>query len=134
MQDADALLVNGGGALYLAHWMRRSGLAQVLQDLRDQVWGGLSAGSMVMAPRVGDAFIEMKPPLTGVDAALGVVDFAIFPHRDSRSFPEDSMACARKWATGLGCPSYAIDDETPIEGVDGTVEVVSEGHWTFFAG
>ena len=114
--------------------MRLSGLAEVLQDLRDKVWVGLSAGSMVMAPRVGDAFIEMKPPLTGVDAALGVVDFAIFPHLDYPTFPENSMACAERWAASLGCAAYAIDDETAIKGVDGTVEVVSEGHWTFFAG
>jgi dipeptidase E len=26
-------------------------------------------------------------------------------------------------------PAYAIDDETAIKVVDGTVEVVSEGHW-----
>ena len=30
-------------------------------------------------------------------------------------------------------PSIAIDDETAIKVVDGTVEVVSEGHWKLFA-
>jgi hypothetical protein len=29
-------------------------------------------------------------------------------------------------------PAYAIDDETAIKVVDGTVEVVSEGHWKLF--
>ena len=29
-------------------------------------------------------------------------------------------------------PAYAIDDETAIKVVDGTVEVVSEGHWRLF--
>jgi hypothetical protein len=28
--------------------------------------------------------------------------------------------------------AYAIDDETAIKVVDGTVEVVSEGHWKLF--
>jgi dipeptidase E len=28
-------------------------------------------------------------------------------------------------------PAYAIDDETALK-VDGTVEVVSEGHWKLF--
>jgi dipeptidase E len=134
VQDADVLLVNGGDALYLAHWMRVSGLADLLQGLPDKAWVGLSAGSMAMAPRVGEDFIEMKPPLTGIDQALGVVDFAIFPHLDYPTFPENSMACAEKWAATLGCPSYAIDDETAIKVVDGNVEVVSEGHWRFFAG
>ncbi|MEO8610475.1 MAG: peptidase E, partial [Chloroflexota bacterium] len=29
-------------------------------------------------------------------------------------------------------PSYAIDDQTAIKVDDGTVEVVSEGHWKQF--
>jgi dipeptidase E len=31
-----------------------------------------------------------------------------------------------------GLPTYAIDDETAIKVTDGTVEVVSEGHWKLF--
>jgi hypothetical protein len=29
-------------------------------------------------------------------------------------------------------PAYAIDDQTAIKVTDGTVEVVSEGHWKLF--
>ena len=29
-------------------------------------------------------------------------------------------------------PAYAMDDETAIKVVDGTVEVVSKGHWKRF--
>jgi dipeptidase E len=50
--EADALLVNGGDALYLCHWMRQSGLADLLPSLTETVWVGLSAGSKVMTPRV----------------------------------------------------------------------------------
>ena len=39
------------------------------------------------------------------------------------------MAEIEAWAAGLSVPAYAIDDETAIKVVDGTVEVVSEGHW-----
>ena len=132
VRQADVLLVNGGDALYLCHWMRRSGLADLLASLPDMVWVGLSAGSMVMTPRVGDDFVETKPPITGDDRALGVVDFAIFPHLDYPDFPDNTMACAEKWAARLGCPAYAIDDETAIKVADGAVEVVSEGNWRFF--
>jgi dipeptidase E len=132
VRQADVLLVNGGDALYLCHWMRQSGLANLLQSLPETVWVGLSAGSMVMTPRVGEAFVETKPSITGDDIALGVVDFSIFPHLDYPDFPENTMAAAEKWAAGLGCPAYAIDDQTAIKVVDGTVEVVSEGHWKFF--
>ena len=133
VRAADVLLVNGGDAVYLAHWMRQSGLADLLPSLRDTVWVGLSAGSMVMTPRVGEAFVEEKPSITGDDLALGVVDFSIFPHLDYPTFPDNTMACAQRWAAGLGCAAYAIDDETAIKVVDGEVEVVSEGHWRFFA-
>ena len=134
VQQADVLLVNGGDAVYLAQWMRESGLAELLAGMPDKVWVGLSAGSMVMSPRVGDAFVEARPSITGDDRALGVVDFAIFPHLDYPSFPDNTMACAQRWAASLGCPSYAIDDETAIKVVDGSVEVVSEGNWRFFPG
>jgi dipeptidase E len=36
----DVLLVNGGDALYLCHWMRQSGLADLLPSLRETIWWG----------------------------------------------------------------------------------------------
>lgn len=131
VHEADVLLVNGGDALYLAHWMRESGLAAMLPSLREKVWVGLSAGSMAMAPRIGQDFMGWKPP-DGKDRALGVVDFAIFPHLDHPDLPENTMADAERWAADLGCPAYAIDDETALRVVDGAVEVVSEGRWRHF--
>ena len=131
VRAADALLVNGGDALYLSHWVRQSGLADLLPSLRETVWAGLSAGSMVMAPQVGEEFIGWKPP-EGADEALGVVDFAIFPHLDHEMCPENTMANAEKWAAKLRVPGYAIDDQTAIQVIDGDVQVISEGHWKRF--
>lgn len=133
VRDADALLVNGGDAVYLGHWMRESGLAAILPSLEHIVWVGLSAGSMVMAPRVGDDFVEAKPSITGDDRTLGVVDFAIFPHLDHPDLPENTMAHAERWAATLDGPAYAIDDQTALTVVNGKTEVVSEGKWRFFA-
>ncbi len=130
VQEADVLLVNGGDALYLCYWMRQSGLADLLPSLR-AVWVGLSAGSMVMTPRIGEDFVGWRPP-TGDDKTLGMVDFSIFPHVDNPELPDNIMANAEKWAAGIGVPSYAIDDETAIKVVDGNVEVISEGHWKQF--
>lgn len=132
VHDADILLADGGDAVFLAHWMRQSGLARLLPSLADKTWMGLSAGSMVMAPRVGEAFVEMKPSITGDDKGLGLVGFSIFPHLDYPDFPENTMPHAQRWAAQLGNPSYAIDDETAIQVVDGQVKVVSEGHWRYF--
>jgi dipeptidase E len=131
VEETDVLLVNGGDALYLAHHMRESGLADLLPSL-SAVWVGLSAGSMVMTPRIGEDFKVWNPP-GGGDAALGIVDFSIFPHVDHPDLPENTMAAAEQWAAGLSNPAYAIDDDTAIKVVDGTVEVISEGNWKLFA-
>ncbi len=133
VRDADVLLVEGGDALYLCHWMRQSGLAALLPQLDHLVWVGLSAGSMVMTPRVGDAFVETRPPITGNDQGLGLVDFSIFPHLDHPGFDENTMACGEAWAAQIGGPAYAIDDETALQVVDGRVDVVSEGQWRYFS-
>jgi dipeptidase E len=131
VREADVLLVNGGDALYLCHWMRQSGLVDLLPSLSEMVWVGLSAGSMVMTPRIGEDFVQWKPP-TGSDGTLGMVDFSIFPHLDHEMLPENTMADAERWAAGIQGPAYAIDDETAIKVTDGTVVVVSEGHWKLF--
>jgi dipeptidase E len=128
VREADVLLVGGGDATYLCHWMRESGLADVLVSLADMVWVGVSAGSMVMTPRIGECFVEW--PSAPDDRTLGVVDFSIFPHLNL--FPMNTLAHAQRWAAGIGVPAYAIDEQTAITVVDGSVEVVSEGQWTKF--
>jgi len=128
VREADVLLVDGGDATYLCHWMRQSGLADLLPSLPDLVWVGVSAGSMVLAPRIGDEFVEWAGAPD--DRTVGLVDFAIFPHLEV--FPDNSLAAAERWAAGIGGPSYAIDDQTAITVVDGSVEVVSEGRWHRF--
>ena len=131
LEAADALLVGGGDPLYLCYWMRQSGLADLLPSLGEMVYVGLSAGSMVMAPRIGPEFVSWTPP-SGGDETLGLVDFAIFPHLDHEMLPENTMADAERWAAGMTVPGYAIDDETAIKVVDGAAEVISEGHWRLF--
>ncbi|HVU77497.1 MAG TPA: Type 1 glutamine amidotransferase-like domain-containing protein [Gaiellaceae bacterium] len=125
VQGADALLVDGGDAAYLCHWLRASGLTDLFPSLDDTVWLSVSAGSMVLTPRTGMDFVNWHSEAG--DAMLGVVDFSIFPHLDV--FPTNTMAAAERWAAGLGNPAYAVDDETAFKVVDGTVEVVSEGRW-----
>ena len=132
VREADALLVKGGDALYLAHWVRESGLAELLPSLHETAWVGFSAGSMVLTPRIGRAFVGWQPP-DGGDAVLGVVDFSIFPHVDHPDLQENTMAEAERWAAEIGGPAYAIDDATAIKVVDGSVEVISEGHWKRFS-
>ncbi len=122
---ADVLLVDGGEAAYLCHWMRESGLANLLPSLPETVWVGVSAGSMVLTPRIGEHFVEW--PSAPDDTTLGVVDFSIFPHLDV--FPTNTMAHAEEWAADIAGPAYVMDDQTAIKVAGGVVEVVSEGQW-----
>ena len=63
----------------------------------------------------------------------GLVDFTLIPHLDHEYHPDASLGNAETWASKLPVPTYAIDDQTAIKVIDGTVEVVSEGNWKLFA-
>ncbi len=131
LQETDVLLVSGGDALYLNHWMRQSGLVDLVLSL-NSVYVGMSAGSMVMGPNIGEYFVGWTPP-NGDDETLGLVDFSIFPHLNHEMLPGNTSAAAERWAAGMPGPAYAIDDHTAIKVIDGEVEVVSEGHWKLFS-
>jgi dipeptidase E len=141
VRESDALLVWGGDVLYLCHWMRASGLADLLPSL-ETVYVGVSSGSMVLTPDFGEPYDDWfcrepttvpESELPAADArALGLVDFSIFPHVDHPKSPPNSMDNAERWAAGRPAPTYAIDDDTAIKVVDGSVEVVTEGHWKLF--
>jgi dipeptidase E len=151
VQEADALLVWGGDPVYLAYWLKHSGLADLLPSWPEKVYVGVSAGSIAMAGRFGETYYD--PPdcsgerlssealvLAGPEGDItmtlvmaegaGLVDFAIIPHVDFDD-PRD-VANAAKWAGRLPVPAYAIDDATAVTVVDGTVEVISEGRWQLF--
>jgi dipeptidase E len=138
VREADALLVWGGDVLYLCHWMRQSGLADLLPSLSELVYVGVSAGSIAVTPYNCDAEfnLEFVPAgsdmAQGADRALGLVDFTLFPHLDRAGMPEASMANIENWASGIPAPTYAIDDDTAVKVIDGKVEVVSEGNWKLF--
>jgi dipeptidase E len=106
VQEADALLVQGGDVWYLCRWMRESGLADLLPSLRENVYVGISAGSMVTAPVFGETYDDLNKPFV--------------------------MANVERMAAEVPVPTYAIDDQTAIKVTDGAVEIVSEGHWKLF--
>ncbi|WBQ06858.1 Type 1 glutamine amidotransferase-like domain-containing protein [Kribbella sp. CA-293567] len=152
VRDADAILVWGGDPLFLAAWMRRSGFADLLPTL-DAVYVGVSAGSIAVTstfvetyvdpPRESDGPLKSEPavfstPEGDVDRLLvtgqgaGLVDFAVIPHLNHPHHLDASLPNAEKWAAHIPAPTYAIDDDTAIKVVDGTIEVVTEGDWKLF--
>jgi len=154
VRDADALLVWGGDPLFLANWMRRSGLSDLLPRLRSEaVYVGVSAGSMAASSIFVETYTEVPRgkdgPLQSEDIVFatpqgeihrtlvtgrgaGLVDFAVIPHLEHPDHPDASLANAERWAARIPAPTYAIDDETAIRVDGGAVRVVSEGHWKLF--
>ena len=130
VKQTDVFLVNGGDPLYLAYWMKQSGFAELIPSL-NAVYVGLSAGSMVITPRIGEEFVGWVSPEKN-DLTLNLVNFSIFPHLDHVDLPDNTMATAEKWAAKLSNPAYVIDDQTAIRVEDGVVEVISEGTWRYF--
>src|SRR6476659_171812 len=67
LRAADVLLVGGGDPLYLCYWMEQSGLVDLLKgpELREKVYVGMSAGSMVLAHNIGQEFVNWRPPNAG---------------------------------------------------------------------
>ena len=154
VRDADALLVWGGDPLFLANWMRLSGLADLLPTLRSEaVYVGVSAGSIAAASTFVETYVD---PPRGTDGPLksedvvfatpqgdldrilvtgqgaGLVDFAVIPHFEHPDHLDASTANAEKWAARIPAPTYAIDDDTAVTVVDGAGAVVCEGPWTRF--
>jgi dipeptidase E len=154
VREADALLVWGGDPLFLANWMRRSGLTGLLPTLRSEaVYVGVSAGSIAATSTFAETYVDppcgTDEPLKSEDIVFatsegdvhrilvtgqgaGLVDFAVIPHLEHAHHPDASFANAERWAARIPAPTYAIDDETAIKVVDGTAQVVSEGHWRLF--
>jgi dipeptidase E len=152
VRDADALLVWGGDPLFLATWMRRSGLAELLPTLR-AVYVGVSAGSIAATSTFVETYagppgwhagplasepVTFATPRGDLDLLLvtgqgtGLVDFAIIPHYEHPEHAEASEANAAQWAARIPAPTYAIDDATAIRVVDGAAQVISEGRWKLF--
>ncbi len=130
VEGADVLLANGGDALYLAHHMRLSGPGRPLAVARGRLGGAerrqhgddtahrrglrrLAAARRRGRDARGRRLLDL--PARGPPRAAGEHD-------------------GRRRAVGgrARLPAYAIDDDTAIRVVDGTVDVVSEGHWRRF--
>ncbi|MGH2549876.1 MAG: Type 1 glutamine amidotransferase-like domain-containing protein [Thermomicrobiales bacterium] len=131
VQETDALLVSGGDVFYLCRWMRESGLADLLPSLRETVYVGVSAGSILTASTFGETYNNPDKPFV-INTGLGLVDFALLPHLDHKDHPESSTEKVGRMAAEVPVPTYGIDDETAVQVVDGVVEVISEGHWKLF--
>jgi dipeptidase E len=153
VKEADALIVWGGDPLFLSHWMRETGLTELLRSLQSgPVYVGVSAGSMAATSIFGETYAgypRTGTPLECSDVVFssadgdftqsfvtargaGFVDFTLIPHLDHPDHVDASLLNAKTWAAKLPVPVYAIDDQTAIKVGDGRIDVISEGRWHVF--
>lgn len=133
LEKADVILVSGGNTSYLMGQIKKSGLADVLPELlKTRVYVGISAGSMVVAPKLKEKEMQRlyEEPIVDDDTneGLGFVDFLVVPHMNSPYFPR-AAELIDEVAQDIEIPLYAIDDQTAVKVVDDKVEVVTEGKW-----
>jgi len=140
LEEADALLVYGGHVAFLAYWMRRSGMVELLPRLEHLVYVGVSAGAIVTTPFNCDAesnaasLPEESEIPTATDGGLGFVDFTLWVHIGNPDpiFEDHTPENAAQFAREVGVRTYALDDASALA-VDGTdVTVLSEGRCEIF--
>ena len=135
-EDADVLFFEGGNTYHLMDWINKSGLLQILPGLlKEKVYVGLSAGSMVTGP---DLNIRLNKVIYGEDAekesmkGLGFVDFYFLPHLNSPYFPVRKDGPVKEAMKGISRKTYVLDDQSALKVIDGKVEIVSEGKYLEF--
>ena len=133
-ERADVLFFEGGNAYHLMRWLNRTGLSNTLSELlKDKVYVGVSAGSMVTNPdlnlKLSQQVYEEDRLKTEEMKGLNFVNFYFLPHLNSEWFKKLRRENIEKVAENITIPIYALDDESAIKIIDDKIEVVSEGDW-----
>jgi dipeptidase E len=141
LRHADVIYAEGGNHYHLANSIGANGLAAEMADILDsKVYVGVSAGSMIfsrnLSERTGEAFGEQEDleilGETPARSPIGLFDWYLKPHLNSRSFPNRTLAWFEKAAAKLDFPVYALDDDSAVRVRGDQTDVVSGGRWRLF--
>lgn len=133
--EANVLFFGGGNTEHLMLWIEKSGLKDLLPEyLKTKVYAGISAGSCVAGPTIENPVQDLfeEPYEIKIEKGLGLVDFQIVPHLNSKWFRKIRLESIEIAASGMNESIYAIDDNSAIAVDEDKVEVVSEGVWKKF--
>lgn len=135
LESANALFFGGGNTFHLMHWVKKSGLEEILPELlKTRVYVGISAGSCI----TGHTIYNSVQNLFGekynlhIKEGIGFVDFQLIPHLNSDYFPKIREMYLEEASKDLTEPVYAIDDNSAVVVNRSKIEVVSEGKWKKF--
>ncbi len=120
LRDVNVLYVAGGHTDYLMHIFESTGFDRLLNNslLRNMVYVGSSAGSMVVCQRVStEAYNKIYGEGNndyGVEKYMGLVPFALKPHLKSAHFPNNREEVLREVSKTYDGTIYAIEDTQAI--------------------
>lgn len=134
LERADTLFFEGGNTYHLMRWLDQTGLTRLLPELlKDKVYVGVSAGSMVTNPdlalKLSQQIYEEDRLETEEMKGLNFVDFYFLPHLNSEWFKKMRRENIEKVELEISRPIYALDDDSALKIVDDRIEVISEGEW-----
>jgi dipeptidase E len=136
LEEADVLFFEGGNSYHLMNWINKSGLVKLLPDmLKDKVYMGLSAGSMVTGP---DLNLRLSKDIYGEETeeetmnGLGFVDFYFLPHLNSPYFASRIEANLNEAMKKISRQTYVLDDQSALSVIDGEVKIVGGGEYLEF--
>ena len=136
LQSVDVLVFGGGSTYHLMQCIETSGFREAFsQVMKDKVYVGISAGSMITTREVqfgwDERFYGVEAPLKKGEG-LGLVDFHIMPHLYPSDFPKVTLGNIAQLTGEVEEPIYAIDNDTAVVVTDNQISVVSEGQWQKF--
>ncbi len=135
LESADVLFFSGGNNYYLMHWLKESGLVELLPEmLKTKVYAGISAGSVVVSPNLTLSSTERKEYYEAnfgqaSEEALNLVDFYVRPHYNAHGRVHASRQYVEEIAKDIPGVIYAIDDMSAVSWVDGELKIASEGEY-----
>lgn len=133
LEAANLICFGGGNEQFLAKVMNESGFRDIAEELlKDRVYMGISAGSMVAGRFLPKEILNVVYPDDAfegeLEKPLGLANLNFIPHLNSPWFPHSRKEVIES-LTNLSSPLYALDDESALEVVDGHIEVVTEGEY-----
>jgi dipeptidase E len=135
LDAANVLFLGGGNTFHLMHWLTKSGLADLLPEyLKTKVYVGISAGSCVTGKTIYNSVQNLFDEQYDLEIkdGVGLVDFQFIPHLNSKYFSKIREENLNNAAKEISDVVYALDDESALQYVDGTVEIISEGKFLIY--
>ncbi len=128
IMSKDVIFVVGGHTDYLMSVFNKTGFTEMLPELlKEKVYMGSSAGSMVMCKRVStSAYLQIygEGDDYGITKYMEFVDFAIKPHLNSTELPNRTKEAYVKASEGYQGIIYGLRDDQAIVVEDDSIKFI----------